>query len=59
MTKYEKKSYNILVTKRNTLERRKKEMWREFKELPLKDKVDIIVKIVGMVIAIITAIKHL
>jgi hypothetical protein len=34
-------------------------MWREFKELPLKDKVDIIVKIVGMVIAIITAIKHL
>jgi len=41
------------------LERREKEMWREFKELPLKDKVDIIVKIVGMVIAIITAIKHL
>ncbi len=34
-------------------------MWREFKELPLKDKVDIIVKIVGSVIAIITAIKHL
>ena len=34
-------------------------MWREFKELPLKDKVDIIVKIVGAVIAIITAIKHL
>ncbi|GEM_PF-1399676 len=34
-------------------------MWREFKELPLKDKVDIIVKIVGSVIAIITTIKHL
>jgi len=34
-------------------------MWREFKELPLKDKVDVIVKIVGMIIAIISIIKKL
>lgn len=36
-----------------------KDMWREFKELPLKDKVDVIVKIIGSIIAIITTIKHL
>lgn len=33
-------------------------MLREFKEMPLKDKVDVIVKIVGTVIAIITALKN-
>lgn len=32
-------------------------MWEEFKEMPLKDKVDVIVKMVGTVIAIITTFK--
>lgn len=32
-------------------------MWREFKEMPLKDKIDVIVKIVGTIIAIISVLK--
>ena len=33
-------------------------MWREFKEMPLKDRVDVIVKIVGSIIAIISIVKR-